>query len=96
MVDVASALAEGHGVPVTITGIRPGEKLDEMLVSEEEAERTIARDGHYVIRPMLPELADEAADRAPRALTGAYGSGSAVMSLPQVRTLLAASGLLVS
>ena len=34
-----------------IVGIRPGEKLHEVLLTEEEARRTIEFDDHYVIRP---------------------------------------------
>ena len=34
-----------------MTGIRPGEKIHEILVSEEEAFRTTERAGYYVLRP---------------------------------------------
>ena len=43
-------------IETVVTGIRPGEKVHEILVSEEEAHRTSERAGHYVIEPMLPEL----------------------------------------
>lgn len=36
---------------VEIIGIRPGEKLHEVLVSEDESRMTIDRDGMYVIQP---------------------------------------------
>ena len=42
-----------------ITGIRPGEKIHEIMVSDEEAYRTVRRGRWYVIRPMLPEVATE-------------------------------------
>lgn len=35
-------------------GIRPGEKLHEMLVSEDEARQTLEFDDMYVIQPMFP------------------------------------------
>jgi FlaA1/EpsC-like NDP-sugar epimerase len=56
MVDVARALMDGRDLPLVFMGIRPGEKIHETLVSEVECLRTIERDGHYVIRPLLPEL----------------------------------------
>ena len=37
MVDVASALIAGRPIDTKVTGIRPGEKLHEILVSEEES-----------------------------------------------------------
>lgn len=40
---------------VTI-GLRPGEKINEELVSEEEAIRTYISEDHYIIEPLLPEL----------------------------------------
>ncbi len=56
VVDLAEALIAGRPIKTTITGIRPGEKVHEILVSEEEAYRTIERGNYYVILPMLPEL----------------------------------------
>jgi len=56
VVDLANALIAGRPIKMTITGIRPGEKVHEILVSEEEAYRTIQRGDYYVILPMLPEL----------------------------------------
>ena len=41
---------------IVFTGISPGEKIHEIMVSEEECFRTIERNGYYVILPMLPEL----------------------------------------
>jgi UDP-glucose 4-epimerase len=58
VVDVATALMEitGKTVETTFTGVRPGEKLHEIMVSEEECFRTTERNGYYVILPILPEL----------------------------------------
>ena len=56
MVDVATALIDGRPIRQVVTGIRPGEKIHEILVSEEESHRTTQRGGYYVILPMLPEL----------------------------------------
>jgi FlaA1/EpsC-like NDP-sugar epimerase len=55
--DIAAAMIGDRQIEVVVTGIRPGEKIHEILVSEEEAHRTMERSAeHYVILPMLPEL----------------------------------------
>ena len=54
--DIAQALIGDRKIKTVITGIRPGEKIHEILVSEEEAHRTIERGNYYVIQPILPEL----------------------------------------
>ena len=56
VIDIARALIGSRKLVTTVTGIRPGEKLDEILVSEEEIHHTVKRGDYYVIRPMLPEL----------------------------------------
>jgi FlaA1/EpsC-like NDP-sugar epimerase len=56
VIDVARSLMNGRDVPISFTGVRPGEKVHEIMVSEEERFRTIERDGYYVILPVLPEL----------------------------------------
>ncbi len=56
MEDVARALIGSRSIEINYVGIRPGEKVHEVLVSEEEAPRTHER-GHYLsIGPILPEL----------------------------------------
>lgn len=59
IVDVAKALMGEKNLEIIYTGIRPGEKIHEIMVSEEECFRTIERNGYYVILPMLPELRNE-------------------------------------
>jgi UDP-N-acetylglucosamine 4,6-dehydratase len=49
MVDLATTLAPG--CKIKVTGIRPGEKLHECLVSSDEARHTFALDDMYVIKP---------------------------------------------
>jgi FlaA1/EpsC-like NDP-sugar epimerase len=46
-------LSPGKRVSVKTVGIRPGEKIHEVLVSEAEAVRTIEDDGTYVILPQI-------------------------------------------
>ena len=37
-----------------VVGIRPGEKLHEVMVTEDDARRTLEFDAHYVIQPDFP------------------------------------------
>jgi FlaA1/EpsC-like NDP-sugar epimerase len=56
MVDLAKTLIGKRPIEMVFTGIRPGEKVHEILVSEEERYRTVERGNYYVILPILPEL----------------------------------------
>jgi len=70
--DVANVLMGENKVEVIFTGIRPGEKIHEIMVSEEECFRTIESGDYYVILPVLPELRDGVEFDA--ALTSEYSS----------------------
>lgn len=61
--DLAEAIAPG--VPVTVTGIRPGEKLAEALLSDEEAPRTLDMGDVYVVQPQHPWWTVQAATGKP-------------------------------
>jgi len=52
MVDLAESIAPG--CEIDVIGIRPGEKLHEVLVSEDEARNTVEVEDMYVIRPSHP------------------------------------------
>ena len=52
MMDVADSIAAG--CEIETIGIRPGEKLHEVLVSEDEARNTVELGGMYVIQPSHP------------------------------------------
>jgi FlaA1/EpsC-like NDP-sugar epimerase len=56
VLNVAKALIGERPVEIRVTGIRPGEKLHEIMVSEEEANHCVRRGDYYAIQPMLPEL----------------------------------------
>jgi len=57
LVEMAEAIAPG--CEVEYVGIRPGEKLHEVLVSEDEARNTLDLPGMYVIQPSHPWWKDE-------------------------------------
>ena len=52
LLDMATAVAPE--CEIDCVGIRPGEKLHEVLVSEDEARQTVEVEGMYVIRPNHP------------------------------------------
>jgi UDP-glucose 4-epimerase len=91
--DVAATLINGRRIETMVTRIRPGEKLHEILVSEEEAHRTITRGNHYVIGPILPELQDLTA--AGPFLENEYSSANDLLTRGQVEDLLVRRKLMV-
>ncbi|NCU86764.1 MAG: NAD-dependent epimerase/dehydratase family protein [Actinobacteria bacterium] len=56
IVDVVSALVGKSKIEIKETGVRPGEKLHEVLVSQEESLRTISRGNYFAIKSILPEV----------------------------------------
>ena len=87
VVDIAQVLINGRDIPIVYTGIRPGEKVHEIMISEEECHRTIERDGYYVICPILPELRQMPIDQP--ALTSEYSSADVTLDHDGLRALLA-------
>lgn len=92
--DIAAAIINHQEIKTVVTGIRPGEKVHEILVSEEEAYRTVARGDYYVIQPMLPELRSQEEDREP--LGREYSSADNVMNLEEVSELLKRHKLMIT
>jgi UDP-glucose 4-epimerase len=93
-VNIAKALIGSRRLPLRFTGVRPGEKLHEVMVSEEEVHHCVKRGDYYVIRPMLPELRGGKA-REKNALTKEYSSGDNVMNLAATARLLKRTRLMV-
>lgn len=94
VIDIANALIGERPVKTVITGIRPGEKLHEILVSEEERFHTIERDDYYVITSILPEVRELVSNIKP-VLQDEYSSSQNVMSLSETKALLERYNLLV-
>lgn len=86
MTDVARALMGDKDLPIVYTGIRPGEKIHEIMVSEEECFRTVERGDYYVILPVLPELREQM--DVTNALAGEYSSRDNNISVAELKELL--------
>jgi UDP-glucose 4-epimerase len=94
MINVARALIGKRSIEVQITGIRPGEKMHEIMVSEEEAHHCVIRGDYYVILPMLPELI-ETEQLEPNALPKEFSSEDTLLDLEKTVVLLKKHGLMV-
>ena len=86
VMDIARAMVGDRNIRIDTTGIRPGEKVDEVMVSEEEVFRTIEQGDYYVIRPLLPELTD--GHKIKPALTAEYSSRQVTLDVLALRGLL--------
>jgi len=86
MIDVAKVLMRDKDLPFVYTGIRPGEKVHEIMVSEEECFRTVERGEYYVILPVLPELRGSQEIKA--ALENEYSSRDNNLAVAELRELL--------
>jgi FlaA1/EpsC-like NDP-sugar epimerase len=86
ILDVARTMIAGRDIEIAFTGIRPGEKLHEILISDEEAHRTVERGDYYVLQPMLPDF-DR--DPGPRPLDREFSSADAVVSDAELEALIA-------
>ena len=92
MVDLAETLAPG--CEVEVIGIRPGEKLHEVLVSEDEARNAVEVEGMYIIQPAHPwwRGTNWANARAlPEGFRYASDTNSAWLTSEQLHELIAAS-----
>jgi len=86
LTDLAAPLLGGRDIRTVVTGIRPGEKIHEILVSEEEATRTVfGQEGYFAVRPMLPELAAPVDEPA---FVGDFSSADNLMSADELADFL--------
>ncbi len=90
--DLARALIGDRDIAVRLTGIRPGEKTHEILVSEEESARTVVRGQYLAIGPILPEVRRE--ESGDVEFDGPeYSSADSLIDPPAVAELLRRNGL---
>ncbi len=94
MTDVAKALIDKRPIKTKVTGIRPGEKLHEIMISDEEAPYAEERGEYYAIRPMLPEL-NPAGPNPKSPLKKEFSSGDTVLDLTGTKALLSKYKLLI-
>ena len=87
VINIAKALIGKRKIGIKVTGIRPAEKMHEILVSEEEAGHCIKRGNYYVILPMLPELR-KLNVKTSGVLKKEFSSNDAPLDLPGTISLL--------
>jgi UDP-glucose 4-epimerase len=92
--DIAALLIGERKIETVVTGIRPGEKVHEILVSEEECHRAVDRGDYYAILPILPEVGGQETFQA--ALTAEYSSAGSVMNREVLGELLRRFHLMVA
>lgn len=84
--DVATALVGSQKIKVVESGIRPGEKMHEIMISEEESLRTISRGDYFAIKSILPEVATASSE--PLIGFAEVSSANYLMSTAEVKTFL--------
>jgi UDP-glucose 4-epimerase len=91
--DMAAALIGERAIETRFIGVRPGEKVHEAMVSEEEAHRTVRRGDWFVIQPMLPEVLEPSGE--PAALDGEFSSADHLLTAEGTYRLLEEHRLLL-
>jgi FlaA1/EpsC-like NDP-sugar epimerase len=94
VMQIAKALIGDKNIKIETIGIRPGEKIHEILVSEEEANHCVERGDYYAILPMLPELRDPNGHEA-KALSKEFSSADVVLDKESTEALLKTHKLMV-
>jgi UDP-N-acetylglucosamine 4,6-dehydratase/5-epimerase len=89
--DLAAAIAPG--CEVEDVGIRPGEKLHEVMITSEDARKAVEFEDHYVVYPAFPwwsaDLGVETGGRAvPEGFTYASDTNDQWLSIDALRRLL--------
>ena len=85
-------IGDRKDVDVVYTGIRPGEKIDEILVSDEEKHFTYKIENYYVIQSNLPELLNVEIDEP--VLNNEYSSADSILSKSDLHILLNENGFI--
>lgn len=94
MTDVAKALIADRKIEIKVTGIRPGEKMYEIMISDEEAPYVVGRGDYFVIQSMLPELEQHREKNSSVKLTKEYSSDDQVLDYNGTLMLLKDNNLL--
>jgi len=91
--DLADAIIENRSIDKQNIGIRPGEKIHEILVSEEECFRTINRGDYFAIQTVFPEFRSTVQKKG--FLEKEFSSADNLMSTSEIKSLLKKNNLLV-
>jgi FlaA1/EpsC-like NDP-sugar epimerase len=99
ILDLAEVLIDYSGkkdVEIEVTGIRPGEKLHEILFSEYESQYTVNYDDqYYVIVPILPiESLQQHYSEFPKVALQHYQSDESLMSKEEIKNMLINGGFI--
>jgi UDP-N-acetylglucosamine 4,6-dehydratase len=91
IVDLARAIAPG--INLEVVGIRPGEKLHEVLISEDESRSTVEMEDMYVVQPSLGSWFGHDWQAEGRSLPAGFRFGSDNnphwLSIDQIREMVA-------
>lgn len=90
IIDLARAIAPE--AEVEIVGIRPGEKLHETLITEDDARHTVEFPDHYVIEPEFPWWGDRPVNEGkpcPEGFRYSSDTNPWVLTVHEMRTLIA-------
>lgn len=85
-------IGDRKDIDVVYTGIRPGEKTDEILVSDEEKNFTYKNENYYVIQSNLPELLNVKIEEA--LLNNEYSSADSLLAKQDLQLLLKENGFI--
>jgi len=93
--DVAKALVGNRNIEIKVTGIRPAEKLHEIMISDEEAPYAVAKGEYYAIQSMLPELNGGKIDHTKSILKKEFSSEDTILDYDGTVALLKKHQLMV-
>jgi len=93
IIDIAKCLIEDRFIEIKEIGIRPGEKVHEILISEEECHRVVERERFYVLRPILPELGGQVSSQSEKVWE--YSSANNNLGMSELYKLLQRHNLLI-
>lgn len=93
IVDLAEIMIGGRkDIKIKYTGIRPGEKIHEILISEEEMNYVYKNRDYYVIQSNLPELQNVKIKKI--VLSQNYSSGNSIMSKSDLKKFIKENGFI--
>ena len=94
VLDIAKALIGDRKIELVVKGIRPAEKMHEIMISEEEAPYARENGEYYTIGSMLPELNNNSNNISP--LKSEYSSENSVIGFKKTIALLEKHKLMIN